>query len=99
MAWSLPRVRSADAISYGYIGRCISKLSNDNASRLLTFRRLAIRYHLASESSLPMIRSQVLVTEYRQEASRPQSCRQRSSGRTDRGDTPGPASSGTGELT
>src|SRR5271156_5350854 len=64
MALSLPRSRSVEAISYGYIGRCVSMLSSDSASRLLTLRRLAIRYHLVSESSLSRTRPQVLVSEY-----------------------------------
>src|ERR1700728_352097 len=64
MAWSLPRSRSAAAISYGYLGRSISNVSSDSASRLLTFRRLAILYHLVSESSVTMTRYQVLVDEY-----------------------------------
>src|ERR1700691_4948294 len=64
MAWSLPRSRSAAAISYGYLGRSISNVSSDSASRLLTFRRLAIPYHLVSESSVTMTRYQVLVDEY-----------------------------------
>src|SRR2546423_14088393 len=65
MDWSLPRCRRVAAISYGYIGRSVSNVSSDSASRLLIFRRLAIVPHLVSESSLTRTRSQVLVDEYR----------------------------------
>src|SRR2546423_14748356 len=65
MDWSLPRCRRVAAISYGYIGRSISNVSSDSASRLLIFRRRAIVSHLVSESSLTRTRSQVLVDEYR----------------------------------
>src|SRR6185437_9535544 len=65
MDWSLPRCRRVAAISYGYIGRSVSNVSSDSASRLPTFRRLAIVSHLVSESSFARTRSQVLVDEYR----------------------------------
>src|SRR5690348_13114661 len=65
MDWSLPRCRSAAAISYGYIGRSVSNVSSDSASRLPTFRRLAIVSHLVPESSYTRTRYQVLVYEYR----------------------------------
>src|SRR6185437_10157268 len=65
MDWSLPRCRKVAAISYGYIGRSVSNVSSDSASRLPTFRRPAIVPHLFSESSFARTRSQVLVDEYR----------------------------------
>src|SRR5690348_14020987 len=65
MDWSLPRCRRVAAISYGYIGRSVSNVSSDSASRLPTFRRLAIVSHLVSESSFARTRYQVLVDEYR----------------------------------
>src|SRR5690349_11750857 len=65
MDWSLPRCRRVAAISYGYIGRSVSNVSSDSASRLPTFRRPAIVPHLVSESSFARTLSQVLVDEYR----------------------------------
>src|SRR5689334_4295945 len=65
MDWSLPRCRKVAAISYGYIGRSVSNVSSDSASRLPTFRRPAIVSHLVSESSYARTRYQVLVDEYR----------------------------------
>src|SRR5690242_19545450 len=65
MDWSLPRCRRVAAISYGYIGRSVSNVSSDSASRLPTFRRLAIVSHLVPESSSARTRYQVFVDEYR----------------------------------
>src|ERR1700722_6454856 len=72
MALSLPRSRSVEAISYGYIGCCHSSDSSDSPSRLFTLRRGAIPYHLVSEPPFTRIRSQVLVDEYTHADTRPQ---------------------------
>jgi tRNA(Arg) A34 adenosine deaminase TadA len=50
---------TADAISYGYIGRSVSSVSSDNASRLLTLRRFAIT---TTSSTSPRYR--VLASKY-----------------------------------